>query len=209
MRVQLASPELHKRLRFLSSRSIKERKQEIPESHWLKPRLFTTALLLLCPIQTYTNPDNPCVTTFDLWTPQHTQAMLADRDGRFYSLLKPSGSSPAQRSSTGVTDWKIKDGGGLWWKSGIKSSLSLRGESVNCVQVKWGSFKRLKGDLWTGLLPHAFVLTLHGGTGVTLNTDARAKHIWWGRICDRRFNQHLLHFWIICWNFVDTSGQSV
>lgn len=36
-RVQLASPELHKHLRFLSSSSIKEKKQEIPESHWLKP----------------------------------------------------------------------------------------------------------------------------------------------------------------------------
>lgn len=173
MRVQLASPELHKHLRFLSSSSsIKEKKQEIPESHWLKPWLFTTAPLLLCPIQMYTS----CMTTFNLRTPHNTQATLIDRDSEFYSLLKQWGSSPAQGSGTGATGWEVKEGGG-----GRRSGN------------EW-IIKRLRGDLWTGPLPRAFVLTTHGGTGVALNTGYSSQtHLKGGG----HFNQHLLHLWII------------
>lgn len=84
MRVQLASPELHKHLRFLSNSSIKEKKQEIPESQWTKRRLFTTTSLLLCPIHTYTIANTSCMMTFNLQTARRTSATLRhNRDLKF------------------------------------------------------------------------------------------------------------------------------
>lgn len=183
MRVQLTSPDLYKHLGFLSSSSIKENKQEIPESHWLKPRLFTTTPLLLHPIQMCTIPTPPCTVTFNLRTARNTPATLMDSD-RGLEFAK----AIRQQPSSGIGHRGHRLGGSrrrrtlkeIWHQITARSPWR---ETFKCVQDKWGSLKGWKEISELDSCPTPSSSPSRGGTGFVLNTDARVKHIWRGRVC--------------------------
>lgn len=67
-----------------------------------------------------------CMTTFNLRTPHNTPATLIDRE--FSSLLKQSGSSPAQGSGAEATGWEVKEGGGGRRSGNERIIKRLRGD---------------------------------------------------------------------------------